>query len=51
LGATGNGAFPFAVPSTAVPGFRFYTQYAVLDLPANPFGFTSSNYLRVLAGL
>jgi hypothetical protein len=51
LGATGAGAYPFAVPSTITPGVRFYTQYAVLDLPANTFGFTTSNYVRVLAGL
>jgi hypothetical protein len=49
LDPAGAGTFPLAIPSSLV-GFRFFTQYAVLDLPANQFGFTTSNYLNVLTG-
>lgn len=45
------GAGSVAVPIPAgLTGFRFYSQYAVLDLPANQFGFTTSNYLHVHTG-
>jgi hypothetical protein len=49
LSPSGDGSFPLVIPP-AVIGFRFFTQYAVLDLPANPFGFTTSNYLNVHVG-
>ncbi|HEX6810648.1 MAG TPA: hypothetical protein VF384_03395 [Planctomycetota bacterium] len=39
-----------AVGRLRLIGYRFFGQYAVLDLPANPFGFTTSNYLNVLTG-
>ena len=49
LDPTGAGTFPIAIPPALV-GFRFFAQYAVLDLPANAFGFTTSNYLNVHVG-
>jgi hypothetical protein len=49
LNGSGGGSTPIAVPSALV-GFRFYAQYAVLDPAANAFGFTTSNYLHVLTG-
>ena len=49
LGPAGAGAFAFGIPANAL-GFRFFTQFASLDLAANSFGFTTSNYLNVLTG-
>ncbi len=49
LDPTGAGSFPFPIPPTAI-GALFYGQYAVLDPAANVFGFTTSNYGRVLTG-
>lgn len=37
----GHGSFPWAVP-TGFVGFQFFTQWAVLDSGANPFGFAFS---------
>jgi hypothetical protein len=45
----GAASIPLAIPPAFV-GFRFFTQYAVLDPAANAFGFTTSNYLNVLTG-
>ena len=47
--SAGAGSLPLAVPANAV-GFLFYTQYACLDLGANTFGFTTSNYGRIYTG-
>jgi hypothetical protein len=49
LDGAGAGSFPFPVPP-GVFGFLFYTQFACLDPAANAFGFTTSNYGRVLTG-
>jgi hypothetical protein len=49
LDGVGAGSHALAVPP-GVLGFRFFAQYAVLDLAANPFGFTTSNYLNALTG-
>ena len=49
LDGVGAGSFPLPIPAALV-GFRFFGQFAVLDLPANQFGFTTSNYLNVLTG-
>ncbi|HEX5053403.1 MAG TPA: hypothetical protein VFZ65_16620 [Planctomycetota bacterium] len=49
LDPAGAGTVPLPIPPALV-GFLFYTQYACLDLAANPFGFTTSNYGRVLTG-
>jgi hypothetical protein len=49
-GPVGNGSFVLAIPPSTAPWFTFYSQFACLDLPANPFGFTASNYGRVLIG-
>ncbi len=49
LDPAGAGAFAFPIPANAL-GFRFFTQFASLDLAANSFGFTTSNYLNVLTG-
>ncbi|MFN6145745.1 MAG: hypothetical protein ACK5AL_05265 [Planctomycetota bacterium] len=49
LGPTGAAALPLAIPAN-LSGFRFFTQFAALDLGANAFGFTTSNYLNVLTG-
>ncbi|HEU4418169.1 MAG TPA: hypothetical protein VFT55_04480 [Planctomycetota bacterium] len=46
----GSGSFALPIPPT-VTGLLFYSQFACLDPPANPFGFTSSNYGRVLCGM
>ena len=51
LDGSGVGSFTFPVPATVGAGFRFYAQYACLDLPANAFGMTTSNYGRILVGL
>jgi hypothetical protein len=48
--SVGSGSFVLPIP-LAVVGFLFYSQFACLDPPANPFGFTSSNYGRVLCGM
>jgi hypothetical protein len=40
---------PLAIPA-GLSGYRFFTQFAPLDLGANAFGFTTSNYLNVLTG-
>jgi hypothetical protein len=45
----GAGSFALPIPPAAV-GLLFYAQFAVLDLPANAFGFTNSNYGRVHTG-
>jgi hypothetical protein len=49
LDGAGAGSFPFPVPP-GVFGFLFYTQFACLDPATNAFGFTTSNYGRVLTG-
>jgi hypothetical protein len=49
LDPTGAAALPLAIPA-GLSGFRFFTQFAPLDLGANAFGFTTSNYLNVLTG-
>ena len=49
LDAAGNGSYAFPVTPLGV-GTRFYTQYACLDLAANAFGFTASNYQHVFIG-
>jgi hypothetical protein len=49
LDPLGAGSFVLPIPPSVV-GFRFFAQYAVLDPLANPFGFTTSNYLNVLTG-
>ncbi len=49
LDPVGSGNFALPIPLSAV-GFLFYGQFAVLDPPANAFGFTTSNYGRVLTG-
>lgn len=49
LDAGGAASFPFALPAGSF-GFLFYSQYACLDLAANAFGFTTSNYGRVHVG-
>ncbi|HEX6813878.1 MAG TPA: hypothetical protein VF384_19810 [Planctomycetota bacterium] len=46
----GSGSLHVPIPSSAPPGFLFYGQFACLDLGVNPFGFTTSNYGRVLVG-
>ena len=48
--AAGSASFVLPIPLSAY-GFLFYSQYACLDPAANPFGFTTSNYGRVLCGL
>ncbi|HZN40808.1 MAG TPA: hypothetical protein VFD82_18530 [Planctomycetota bacterium] len=48
--AVGSGSFVLPIPASAF-GLLFYSQFACLDPPANPFGFTSSTYGRVLCGL
>ena len=50
LDPAGAASFPVPVPPALV-GFLFYGQYAVLDPPANPFGFTASNAARIKIGL
>ena len=49
LDAMGVGSYAIPAPTSAA-GFLFYTQYACLDPNANGFGFTTSNYGRVLMG-
>ena len=49
LGPTGTGSVAIPIPASAV-GLLFYGQFAVLDPPANAFGFTTSNYGRVHTG-
>lgn len=49
LDPTGAISTPVVIPQGLI-GFRFFTQYAVLDLAANSFGFTTSNYLNVHIG-
>lgn len=49
LDPAGATSVPVAIPQGLI-GFRFFTQYAVLDLAANQFGFTTSNYLNVHVG-
>ena len=49
LDAAGAGSSALPIPTGSV-GFLFYGQFAVLDLAANPFGFTTSNYGRVHTG-
>lgn len=49
LDPVGAANFPLAIPPSLV-GFLFYGQFAVLDPPANPFGFTTSGYGRVHTG-
>ena len=49
LDASGAASFPFAIPTSAV-GFLFYSQYACLDVSANAFGLTTSNYGRIYTG-
>jgi len=49
LGPTGAAALPLAIPAN-FSGFRFFSQFASLDLGANAFGFATSNYLNVLTG-
>jgi len=49
LDSSGSASVPFAIPANA-QGFLFYSQYACLDLGANTFGFTTSNYGRVYTG-
>ncbi|HEX6813880.1 MAG TPA: hypothetical protein VF384_19820 [Planctomycetota bacterium] len=46
----GSGSLLLPIPASAPPGFRFYGQFACLDLGVNPFGFTTSNYGRILVG-
>ena len=45
----GAASTPIPLP-LGVVGFRFFTQYAMLDAAANAFGATTSNYLNVLTG-
>jgi hypothetical protein len=49
LDPAGAASFPVPIP-LALVGFLFYGQFAVLDPPANPFGFTTSGYGRVHTG-
>lgn len=49
LDGAGAGSYPFVIPPSVI-GFLFYTQYACLDPAANLFGFTTTNYGRVLTG-
>jgi hypothetical protein len=49
LDPVGSGTFALPIPPALV-GFLFYGQFAVLDPPANPFGFTTSGYGRVHTG-
>jgi hypothetical protein len=49
LDPTGAGSYSIPIPAALV-GFRFFGQFAVLDPAANPFGFTTSNYLNVHTG-
>ena len=49
LDPAGAGSIPLPIPPSAV-GLLFYAQFAVLDPPANSFGFTTSNYGRVHTG-
>jgi hypothetical protein len=46
----GAGSFVLPIPPSTPVWFTFYTQFACLDPLANPFGFTSSNYGRILIG-
>ncbi|HEX6813879.1 MAG TPA: hypothetical protein VF384_19815 [Planctomycetota bacterium] len=46
----GAGSFLLPIPVSAPPAFLLYGQFACLDLAANPFGFTTSNYGRILVG-
>ncbi len=50
LDPVGAGTFLLPIPAAAI-GVLLYGQYAVLDPLANPFGFTTSNYGRVLTGI
>lgn len=49
LDPIGAGTYGIPVPIGLI-GFRFFAQYAVLDPPANAFGFTTSNYINVHVG-
>jgi hypothetical protein len=49
LDPLGAGSFALPIPASVV-GLLFYGQFAVLDPPANTFGFTTSNYGRVFTG-
>ncbi len=49
LDGAGAGASPLVIPPALV-GFRFFAQFAVLDLAANALGITTSNYFNVLTG-
>jgi hypothetical protein len=49
LDGVGAGSVVLPIPAGAA-GVLLYAQYAVLDVPANAFGFTSSNYGRLHAG-
>ena len=46
----GAGSFVLPIPPSTPAYFTFYGQFACLDLGVNPFGFTTSNYGRVLVG-
>lgn len=46
----GQGTFVLPLSSSLPPGVTFWTQWFVLDLPANPFGLTGSNLGRFMTG-
>ena len=50
LDAAGSSSLPVVLPPGGV-GFLLYTQYACVDLAANAFGLTTSNYGRTFIGL
>ena len=49
LDSLGTAGFAFAIPPGG-SGYLFYSQYACLDVGANAFGVTTSNYGRVYTG-
>jgi hypothetical protein len=51
LDGAGAGSYPLPLPASAGWfGLLFYVQFACFDPAANPFGFTSSTYGRVMVG-
>lgn len=49
IDASGRGSYPFVAPN-GFQGFEFFTQWAVLDLAANGFGFTFSDHGSLVIG-